>query len=258
MCHELRNPLLGVRGCLELFMLDHGDDLPASAVQVRHARGAVARTAFGSNPCALHTSSLAHLQDILSAQRNAETMHRVLDDVLDQRRIMSGTVDVRPRKQDIRVLLRDVGNQTRVYLSPRSRLELRVSDSVPAEVMIDFTRVRQILVNAVHNACRATESGAVQARLSVIKCHAHQRLVKRHTPTHDSGDSRAHGPTSPALRTHSNGSSSMRARYGAARYLVWDITNAGTIALFVVDVCDGEPTWRAPRRPTPTLDSPLL
>ena len=102
-------------------------------------------------------------------------MHRVLDDVLDQRRIIAGTVDVRPRKSDVRVLLRDIGNQMRAYvggrairrwpcavgcmprtspwlvttryLAPRSRIELRVDPVVPPAAMVNVTRVRQILAN---------------------------------------------------------------------------------------------------------------
>lgn len=88
LCHELRNPLLGVRGSLELLLLDHGESLPADA-----------------------------MQDVRAASRNAEVMHRVLDDVLDQRRIIAGTVDVRPRRSDVRVLLRDIGNQMRAYVA---------------------------------------------------------------------------------------------------------------------------------------------
>ena len=212
LCHELRNPLLGVRGSLELLLLDHSESLPADA-----------------------------MQDVRAASRNAEVMHRVLDDVLDQRRIIAGTVDVRPRKSDVRVLLRDIGNQMRAYvggrairrwpcavgcmprtspwlvttryLAPRSRIELRVDPVVPPAAMVDVTRVRQILANAVHNACRATPNGAVLARLSVMDALAGP-LVPRGSVRRLSGKS-----LSPRRVS--------RMSPNVTRYLVWDITNEG-------------------------------
>jgi signal transduction histidine kinase/HPt (histidine-containing phosphotransfer) domain-containing protein len=134
MSHEIRTPMNGVLGMLELLDLS-----PLSAEQ----------------------------REMLDTARDsAGTLLHIIDDILDFSKIEAGRMDIERQPIDIHSLLEGVAET----LAPAARkkgivLNLHVCPSIPAFLLGDPLRLRQILFNLAGNAVKFTESGFVSIRL---------------------------------------------------------------------------------------------
>jgi CheY-like chemotaxis protein len=130
MSHEIRTPLNGVMGMAELLT-----DMPLEAEPRRAA------------------------ELILDS---GSTLLRVINDILDYSRIEAGQLDVESVPLDLHDL---VYGAVKIVTSadPRPDLEVivEIDRDVPAAVIGDPTRVRQVLNNLIANAVKFTERGEV-------------------------------------------------------------------------------------------------
>ncbi|CAO3684362.1 unnamed protein product [Rhizopus stolonifer] len=107
-------------------------------------------------------------QDIVfTAKESCETLLKIIDDLLNFSKLEAGkvTLDVGP------LVIEEVIADTIEILSPlatRKGLELAyiVDPDVPATVLADSSRIRQVLTNLLGNAIKFTHHGGVE-----IKCH---------------------------------------------------------------------------------------
>ncbi len=134
MSHEVRTPMNAVLGLSELLAASG-----LSGEQLRHAQS-------------IHSS--------------AQSLLGVLNDILDVTRIEAGHLDLIKRRFEPRQMLA----QVRAMLLPLAEakglaLEAQVDAAVPAAVVGDEGRLRQILVNLVANAIKFTERGRVDIGL---------------------------------------------------------------------------------------------
>lgn len=137
MSHELRTPMNGVLGLTEIVLLDE----------------------------ALPPPHRVRLQTVLQSGR---ALVDLLNDILDLSKVEAGqlvleSIPWNPRRiaQDVERLFGEVAR--------RKGLDLRLvvePDGLPAWVMGDPTRVRQVACNLVGNAVKFTESGSVVLGLS--------------------------------------------------------------------------------------------
>ena len=86
----------------------------------------------------------------------------IIDDILDFSKIESGRFELAPAPFDVRTLVQG----TIAIIAPRATqkdVEVRavIADAVPAEVIGDANRLRQVLMNLVGNAVKFTEAGQV-------------------------------------------------------------------------------------------------
>ena len=136
MSHEIRTPMNGVLGLLE--MLSHGR---LSAEQ----KGLV---------------EVAH--------SSAESLLNVINDILDFSKIESGRLDLEQIPFDLRRLVEDVaGLFTASARSKQIELVCFVSPGLPARVLGDPHRLRQILTNVLGNGVKFSLSGEVALRVEV-------------------------------------------------------------------------------------------
>lgn len=141
--HELRTPLTTITGNLQLIRR-RGEDHPEEA---------------------------KHWADV--ALREADRLKRLVNDLLELARAGEGKLTLAHAPLDLAGLARDVAHQFHV-VAPR----VRVAGEGPVMITGDADRLRQVVINLVDNAVRATrESGDVTivvtheaggARLSVI------------------------------------------------------------------------------------------
>jgi signal transduction histidine kinase/DNA-binding response OmpR family regulator len=135
MSHEIRTPFHGLLGMLSL--LQKSGLTPR---QVDHLRTA--------------TESANHLLAIL-------------DDILDVSQLESGRLTLTPVATDLRQLLQDVLSLMRSPAEAKGlALQVVTAADVPARVIVDPTRLRQILFNLLSNAIKFSDTGRVLLEVS--------------------------------------------------------------------------------------------
>ncbi|MDQ3283218.1 MAG: ATP-binding protein [Acidobacteriota bacterium] len=135
MSHEMRTPLQGVIGMLQLAI----DDRPAEAT----------------------------IQRLETARHSAETLMAMIDDVLDFARIEARRLDLEPVYFPLRQLMTDtMKSVAALAASKRLTLSYYVQPDCPETVWGDPVRLRQILFNLVGNAIKFTHEGEIAVHVS--------------------------------------------------------------------------------------------
>jgi signal transduction histidine kinase/CheY-like chemotaxis protein len=134
--HEFRTPMNGILGAAELLM-----GTPLTPVQEHYVR---------------------------TAHRSAHALLTLIDDVLDLSRIEAGKLTLRDDDVDLRALVDEVVDLVAVTAGDKPLvLSCTVTPPVPRRVRVDPSRLRQLLVNLLHNAVKFTDRGTVELAVSV-------------------------------------------------------------------------------------------
>ena len=130
MSHEMRTPLNGVLGMTHLLLRT-----PLNGVQREYVN---------------------------VAKESGDLLLALIDDVLDFSRIEAGKVELETAPFALREMVEEA-LEIVAWGAAEKGLDLafRVSDEVPAQVLGDATRLRQVLVNLVGNAIKFTDAGWV-------------------------------------------------------------------------------------------------
>jgi signal transduction histidine kinase/CheY-like chemotaxis protein len=138
MSHEIRTPLHGVLPTLEL----------------------VRQTELGPT----------QLRLVETAQRSAETLLSVIDEVLDLSKIEAGKVELECRAFDLRTIVEDATEAfSNLAYSKGLELACFVPADFPTALVGDPGRLRQILTNLIGNAIKFTARGAVAVRVQMLE-----------------------------------------------------------------------------------------
>jgi len=138
MSHEIRTPFQGLKGMLGLL----------SATPLDGRQSGYLRTASAS----------------------ADHLLTLLNDILDTSRLESGRMTLAPYP----VVLRELVAEVEALMRSQAQLKglgfgIQVEPAVPTRVMLDATRVRQVLFNLVSNAIKFTEQGGVRLEVAVSR-----------------------------------------------------------------------------------------
>ena len=128
--HEIRTPMNGILGAAELLIAT-----PLTATQQRYVQ-------------------ITH--------HSATALLTLIDDVLDLSRIEAGRLTLNLVSVDLRAVVREAVDLVRMAARDKPvSLTDRVSSRLPRRVLADPLRLRQLLVNLLHNAVKFTDSGSV-------------------------------------------------------------------------------------------------
>jgi len=130
MSHEVRTPMNGIIGMIDL---------------------------------ALDTEQENERRDYLETARGcAHSLLRVINDVLDFSKMEAGKLAIEPAEFSVREFLREIEKSLEPEAREKGlRLFCQVGPEVPAAVIGDAVRLRQVLVNLIGNAIKFTPQGQV-------------------------------------------------------------------------------------------------
>lgn len=152
--HELRTPINGIMGMLS--SLEH-QPLPLKAQE-----------------------------RVTIAQRSAESLLALVNDILDISKIEAGRIDFEIIETDLQLLFSDlIDTLGSLLISPDVQLLLDLAELEVTQVYCDPVRVKQIFTNLLANAIKFTEQGEV--RLSVKSHLDSQGAVTLEAQVRDSG-----------------------------------------------------------------------
>lgn len=144
MSHELRTPINGILGMAETVLLTE-----LSAEQRDHLNVAYA---------------------------SAQTLANIFEDILTFSSLSDEATQLNLQATDLRELCQQVRALFSSSLSATVDFQLNIDPELPTHVMVDTTRLRQVLINLVGNAVKFTKAGSIQLAIDV-KQRADNKLL---------------------------------------------------------------------------------
>lgn len=137
MSHEVRTPMNGVLGMLQLLKMTGLNDEQQDYVK--------------------------------TAMESGKSLLTIINDILDYSKIEAGKLQMTPEEFRIRDMLQSLITSFSTAINPQKvSLNAYVDPGVPETLIADHVRIRQILSNLVGNATKFTEQGSVNIEIRCV------------------------------------------------------------------------------------------
>jgi len=113
----------------------------------------------------------AQQRDFVETIRSSgDSLLTIINDILDFSKIESGKLDLEQQPFDLRACVRDAIELLNAEASEKKlALNYQVDAEIPAAIVGDVTRLRQILVNLLSNAIKFTHHGAISVSVALTR-----------------------------------------------------------------------------------------
>jgi PAS domain S-box-containing protein len=127
-------------------------------------------------------------EQLLAIRASADALVRLTEDILDFARIESGNTRIDPAPCDPRECLEEAID-LHAAAAARKGVDIfhRVAPDVPASIITDQGRLRQVLVNLVGNAVKFTESGEIEVSVSLPREEGNAAGIRLEFAVRDTG-----------------------------------------------------------------------
>jgi PAS domain S-box-containing protein len=154
MSHEIRTPLNAILGFSQLLLRD-----PAVAPE--------------------------HREQLTTINRSGEHLLALINDILEMSKIEAGRTHVHLTTFDLGALVGDIAAMFRQRAQSKGlSLVVKLCDELPAAVVSDENKVRQVFINLLGNAVKFTQRGQITWSIGTVQAPAGWRLV---TAVEDTG-----------------------------------------------------------------------
>lgn len=131
--------------------------------QVSHELRNLVHGSLGLSEILAHAELPPALEEVVTTlHRQSSTLRRIVDDLVDHAQIEAGGMHVRADVVDLEQVFRDVVLASEHRVPAEVRLAAPLPDPRLRRVVADEDRLRQALINLVHNAIRYTPEGEIR------------------------------------------------------------------------------------------------
>ena len=114
--------------------------------------------------------------------RNSRHLLSVLNEILDISKIESGQLDIEQTRFSVSQLLNEIESIFKGLCQEKGLyFDLERAPNLPADILSDPTRIRQILMNLLGNAVKFTESGRISLTVKFAKAEQQLSFIIRDT-----------------------------------------------------------------------------
>ncbi len=107
-----------------------------------------------------------HKEYIDSIKKGGTSLLRIINDILDLSKIEAGKLEIKKETISPKSLFLEIETifQTKI-LSKNITFDMQLDDSIPEYIILDGTRLRQVLFNLIGNAIKFTEKGYIKLKV---------------------------------------------------------------------------------------------
>jgi signal transduction histidine kinase len=152
MSHEMRTPLNGVLGMLQLALDLYNPQHPQHPDSSPDGEGSTGKAQ----------------RYVQNAMKSAQHLMNLVNDILDISKIEAGKLELEQRVFSLREVLVAAVEIVKVNATNKNvRIEVSLPDGLPEFVVGDQQRLRQVLLNLLFNAVKFTPQGCIQVKAAM-------------------------------------------------------------------------------------------